>query len=138
MNRELAIEWIEKLSLLNYGEELFIPAASRQEQKQTERIFVREHKLLAKIDPLQASRTHIYSTFRDQKFWVVLRKIDATPATAFVKGSDGKVARLSTESIEHSQRFRRLRLMLEDGLSLQEITEIEGELTEEEKRYLGF
>jgi hypothetical protein len=137
MNRELAIEWMEKVSLLSFGEELYIPASSRREQRITESLFNRERKLLAKIDPLQAAQTHIYSVFRDQRFWVVLKKMDASPSTVFIKGSSGKVEKLSTDSFESSQRFRRLRLMLEDGLSETEILEIEGELSDEERRYLG-
>lgn len=135
MNRELAIEWLNRLPTLAFGEELFIPVGSRREQKTVETVFQREKRILAQIDPEQASQTHIYSTFRDQKFWVVLRRMDATQAVGFLKDADGTVKRLT---VEQSQRSRRLDLMLQDGLSLREIEEIEGELSEEEKRYLGF
>lgn len=134
MNRELAIEWLNRLPTINFGEELFIPVGSRREQKTVETVFQREKRILSQIDPEQASQTHIYSTFRDQKFWVVLRRVDATQATGFLKDTEGTIQKLT---IDQSQRQRRLDLMIKDGLSLQEIEEIEGLLSNEEKRYLG-
>jgi hypothetical protein len=66
----------------------------------------------------------------------MLKKHAVSPEIAFKKDNEGGIARVVIE--RDNDRIRRLTLMKQDGLSLQFIAEIEGELTREELQILGF
>jgi len=65
----------------------------------------------------------------------VLKKVASSPTTAFRRSEDGQVERIDFKF--DSERSRRIRLMFQDGLSIDEIREIEGELTPEEELLLN-
>jgi hypothetical protein len=131
--RNITIDWLYKASQLTVGEELYFPAESKQVQKDLYKLFLRELKVMSEIDAVMASTIAVAPTFKDKRHWVLLRKTAGTPTTAFKKNTvTGEVERVLLH--DDTDRQRRIRLMIEDGLSIDQITELEGELTEGEKR----
>ena len=133
--RSLVIKYLKEAIDLDYGEELYIPAESRNEQKHLLGTIIKEIRILERIDPLTASSLIIHSAFKSHRLWVVLKKVASSPTTAFRRGEDGQVERIDFKF--DSERSRRIRLMFQDGLSIDEIREIEGELTPEEELLLN-
>ena len=133
--RTLVIKYLKEAIDLDFGEELYIPAESRNEQMHLLRTIIQEIRILERIDPLTASSLIIHAAFKSHRLWVVLKKVVSSPTTAFKKSEDGQVERIDFKF--DSERSRRIRLMFQDGLTIDEIREIEGELTPEEELLLG-
>ena len=87
-------------------------------------------KVLAKIDPTASSELQIITRFKDHRFWLVIKKIAYSPLIGFKKGKNGEVKRVLIN--DSFARRRRLLLMKEDGLTIEEIKEIEGSLSQED------
>lgn len=77
----------------------------------------------------------IYSTFRDGSYWVVIRKNNPDHLIGYVKGADGTLQKVTINPIG-TEMLRRLKLMIDDGVSIDEIQEMEGELPEAVIQYL--
>ena len=133
--RALVIKYLKEAIDLDFGEELYIPAESRNEQMHLLRTIIQEIRILERIDPLTASSLIIHAAFKSHRLWVVLKKVVSSPTTAFKKSEDGQVERIDFKF--DSERSRRIRLMFQDGLTIDEIREREGELTPEEELLLG-
>lgn len=113
--------WLAQLHDMAPGEELFLPASDKQDQRSKLKIF---RELLAKLDrddPVFARRVSVKPTHRDHKLWVLLSIAKDDPLVGFIKGADGVVSRVDVEFDEG--RERRLKLMWRDGLSLDEMIE---------------
>jgi len=119
---------------MEVGEFMLFPANTRQDQKDKRKLFNRELKILHKVDPVAASQLQITQKFEDHRFWVVVTKVAFSPLIAFKKDKDGNVQRIIME--DDSEKLRRLSLMKQDGYSIEEIEEMEGGLTEEEREFL--
>lgn len=129
--REIIIRWLETAQNLAIGAKLHLPTSSRKEQ---EVIFLAIHKemnVLRKIDPEKAASLVPFKIFKDGRFWVGVEKILAIPTLGFIKNPDGSVEKVKLSSID-PERERRLRLMREDGLSLDDIEKMEGPLSMDE------
>lgn len=134
-SRKLAQQWLQSvIEGLATGEELLLPAISKQDVKEKFRLFSSELKILAKIDPVTSSELHITTRFKDHRFWLVIKKLACSPFIGFKKGKNGEVKRILID--DSSERRRRLLLMKEDGFTVQEIEEIEGVLIQEELELL--
>jgi hypothetical protein len=133
--RNITIEWLHKAAQLETGQELYFPAESKQSQKDLFKLFVRELKVFAAIDPATAATIMPAATFKDSRHWVVLRKIAAVPTLAFMKDGSQPVQRVSIA--DSSDRARRLEMMLSDGYTVEKMEEIEGTLSEDDRRRLG-
>lgn len=113
--------WLAQLHDMAPGEELFLPASDKQDQRSKLKIF---RELLAKLDrddPVFARRVSVKPTHRDHKLWVLLSIAKDDPLVGFIKGADGVVSRVDVEF--DVGRERRLKLMWRDGLTLDEMTE---------------
>lgn len=133
--RQITMKWLQKASeIMEAGEQILFPVDSRQDQKDKKKLFLRELKILAKVDPVAASQLQIYTKFEDHRLWVIVRKIAFSPFIAFKQNKDGSVERITME--DDSEKLRRLRLMKDDGYTLRAIEKIEGKLSDEEKEYL--
>ena len=67
--QEIIVRWLQKIgSELKTGEQMLFPADSRQDQKDKTKLFLKELKTLAKIDPLTASQLQIIRRFEDHRF----------------------------------------------------------------------
>jgi DNA-dependent RNA polymerase auxiliary subunit epsilon len=131
VKRELILKWIDKTLERDLHEKIYIPAETKPDAQQTVRDFKKELIILYDLEPEQAGTIVIAYTFRDRRHWVVLERTLGNPLVGFVKKKDGTLARVEIEI--DSERDRRLQLMKEDGLTLEEVEEIEGELTDIEK-----
>jgi hypothetical protein len=128
--------WIEKATSLNPGEKLFIESDSAKAQRRLERDLTRARDTFSLVNPVESSKISIRTTYKDRKFWVVLLKLASSPLIGYKKDAAGDVVKI-TLGVEPEQQ-RRLKLMRQDGLSPDEIAEIEGRpLTEAEKSILG-
>ncbi len=133
--QEITVRWLQKASEeIELGESMLFPADTRQDQKEKKRLFLRELKILAKVDPVAASQLQITTKFEDHRFWIVVKKIAFSPLIAFKKGKNGNVERVVLK--DDSEKLRRLSLMKSDGYSIKDIKEVEGDLTEEEMEFL--
>ena len=132
--RALVIKYLTEAVELEYGEELYIPAESKSDQMHLLRTLIQEIRILERIDPVTASSLIMHGAFKSHRLWVVLKKVVSSPTTAFKKSENGEVERIDLNF--DGERSRRLRLMAEDGLSLEEIKEIEGELSDIELSFL--
>ncbi len=132
--REIYIAWIIKTVELETGEEYFIPVEEKAEQKRFIKGIQAELKIMEGLDSLKASQVHVYTTFKDKRLWVVLRKTSVSPFVGFKKSADGTIDKVLLDI--SSEKLRRLALMVEDGLTLEEIVEAEDGLTKDEMTYV--
>ena len=131
MKRELILKWIDKTLERDLHEKIYIPAETKPDAQQTVRDFKKELIILYDLEPEKAGTIVIAYIFRDRRHWVVLERTVGNPLVGFVKKANGELERVEIEI--DSERDRRLLLMKEDGMTLEEVEEIEGELTEIEK-----
>ena len=130
-SRRLAQQWLQSVvDELSKGEELLLPAKSKQDVKEKQRLFTKELQILTKIDPISASELQIATRFKDHRFWLVIKKVSFSPLIAFKKGRNGEVERVLME--DSSERRRRFLLMKADGYTIEEIEEMEGKLSPED------
>jgi len=133
--REIIVRWLQKANEeLETGEQMLFPADTKQDQKEKKKLFLRELRILAKVDPVAASQMRIVGKFEDHRFWIVVERVAFSPFIAFKKGKSGTVERVTME--DDSEKLRRLSLMREDGYTLEDIEEMEGGLTEEDREFL--
>jgi hypothetical protein len=93
--------------------------------------FKKELTILFDLEPEKAGTVVVTYTFRDRRHWVVLERVLGNPLIGFIKKKDGTLERVEVEV--DPERDRRLYLMAQDGMSLEEVEEIEGELSELER-----
>lgn len=130
--RDVILDWLYKANELTAGQEIYVPAESRNEQKELFRQFRNELRVFREIDSESASTINIGVMFKDSRFWVVLKKHATVPTVGFIKDPDTGTQRVVLSS--DKERKRRIGLMLNDGLPLEEIEAIEGKLTDDERR----
>ena len=133
--QEITIRWLQKASEeMEAGERMLFPADTRQDQLDKKRLFIRELKILAKVDPVAASQLQIISKFEDHRFWVVVKKIAFSSSIAFKQDKSGNVTRVTMK--DDSEKLRRLRLMKDDGYTIEDIEKVEGKLSDKEIEFL--
>ena len=102
---------------------------NRDIQKSYLKIFKKELQGLERVDPISANSIHIYPTLREGKFYLVLKKLKPSILVGFKKDLSGKVSK--TELDEDQRTRRRISLMIEDGMTYEEIVAIEGDIPED-------
>lgn len=130
MNREILIKWIDQAIAMNPGESIFLPGENRDYAKSLARKFRNELKIVSELDPVRANKIQVHTTVKETLYWVELKRTFGNPLVGFKKGKDGETVKIT---IEDPEKKRRLLLMKEDGLTLDEVEEIEGQLSEEER-----
>lgn len=131
MKRDLVLKWIDKVMEQDLHEKIYIPAETRPDGMNTVKDFKKELSILYDLEPEKAGTVVATYTFRDRRHWVVLERVLGNPLMGFIKRRDGTLERVEVEI--DPERDRRLFLMAEDGMSLEEVEEIEGELSELER-----
>ncbi len=134
--REIMNRWLEEALTSNVGEEHLLPVETKKEGDDLVRKLQSELKILSEIDPMSAGELQIYRDFRDHRYWVVIEKVVYSPFVGWKKKVDGTVEKVEISIL--GERYRRIRLMKEDGLSLDEIKDLEGDLSDEEIEYLSY
>ena len=130
MNREIVVRWLEKIVAAEPGESIFLAVETRQHAKEVVKSFKNELKILAEVDAVKANKVQVIISMKDQRYWVELQRTFGSPLVGFKKSPGGKLERIE---LEDPERYRRLQLMQADGLTLEAVEDIEGELSEEEK-----
>lgn len=129
--RDIIVKWLHKAVELEQGEEIYLEAATKPIQKCLVKQYTKEVEVLKEISPEEGSQISVAPVFRDGKFWVVLKKLASIPTVGFKKNTEtGEVQRVVLTS--DAERIRRIHLMLQDGMTRDEVEKIEGELTGEE------
>lgn len=134
MNRDVLIRWLEQALSVRTGEKLFLTVETKLDQKQLFKAITKEINILKEIDPERGWSLKPFKIFKDSRYWVGVEKVASAPMVGFVKKLDGTMHRV--ELGHDSQRLRRLKLMKQDGYKLAQIEEIEGPLSDEEKRFI--
>ena len=130
--RELLIRWLHQALSLKNGEEIYLPADTKDAQKKLQKLLNKELDVLKQIDAENGSKLHVIPAFKDARFWIILKKIETSPLIGFKKGEDG-TERVILDSNAEKERSRRIKLMSLDGMNKVEIEAIEGILTEEDE-----
>lgn len=133
MNRELILKWLDLLLSSETGEVMYIPVEDKNQQKALLKSFRSEISIMSEVDPERSTKIKLSTTVHDSRLWVTLEKVAGTPLVGFIKKKDGTTERVS---IEDPGRQRRLTAMKEDGYTLQQVVEIEGELSKEEADFI--
>lgn len=129
--REIIIQWLEEASKLEYGSKLHLVASNKREQTLLYNAIEKELEILKKIDPSAGATLLPFTVFRSGRFWVGIEKILAIPTVGFIKDAMGQMKKVRLPKLD-SDRPRRIKLMCEDGLSLEAIEELEGPLSKQE------
>lgn len=130
--REIIIRWLDEAGKLDYGDKLHLVANNQKEQETLYKQLVKEMKLLKEIDPLKGATLAPFKVFKNGRFWVGVERILSIPTIGFIRKANGKVQKVELAAIDY-ERSRRIRLMVEDGYSLEKIDELEGPLSPEDK-----
>lgn len=132
MKREIIIKWIDKALEQDLHSKLYIPAESKEDAVKLRTEFRRELEVLYATDPENASTMVVGTIFKDSRHWVVLSRVLGNTLVGFVRHKDGTMERVRL-SYDY-ERERRIELMFQDGMTVEQVEEAEGPLTEEEKQ----
>lgn len=124
VKRDLLMNYLREATDMKRGEILFIPVESKDQQKYLLSEINKEIRALQEIDLQAAMQLISEGIFKDMRLWVCIKKVSASPTTAFIKKESGEIKRLNIDL--SSEKERRRKLMFEDGLTNEEIAEIEG------------
>lgn len=130
MSNQIYIDWINQTLALPPGDAIYLPCSSKEEQTRLLHRFKDILMGVSEISPTTAVKLAVTRKFRDRKHWIVLEHRADTLLTGFVKNAEGKVSKIELES--DREKYRRLKLMAEDGISLERVEELEGQLSDEE------
>lgn len=114
---------------LRAGESRLIPCEDKIQQKNLVKALRSEIKILAAISPTAGSKLRAFGAFKDSRFWAVVEKTATNPLISYILDKDGNISRTR---LSDPERSRRLFLMAKDGVSLKEVQELEGPLTDDE------
>lgn len=129
---EIAREWFLKALDLKPGEELFIPCTSRRDARKMVTALGHCKQYWMKFDPLKAMAVNTGFAVRFNSLWVKVFVKEELPNAVYIKGVDGVTRALTIEGIS-GERDRKITVMLQDGLSREEIEGLLGGLSESER-----
>ena len=122
--------WFEQAKKLDSGESLFLECHSKADARSMLRKFKHIRSEYEKINPILTSTIELHTTFKDKKFWLVITKLSASPLVGFKKDMNGNLIKITLEN--DIDRERRIKLMIVDGMNLEEIKQNVHDLTNEE------
>jgi predicted HTH domain antitoxin len=128
---EIVVSWLTQALKLEEGEQLLLEAKTKYAQRQT---FERFKKVLERLKELNEDFSTLSLSMdlgrSGSKLWVIISKLSPPPKVGFVRHSNGT---LSKTSFYEKEVIRRVALMLQDGISKEEIAELEGMSLEDVK-----
>ena len=128
---EIAREWFLKALELKIGEEMYIPCSSVRDARKMITALGRCKQLWMKFDPNKALAITAGLAVRHNAPWVRVVVKQEMPDAVYVKGSDGVTRSVPIDNLM-SDRQRKIKVMLEDGLTREEIEQMLGGLSEME------
>jgi len=129
----LSYSWFQQALELKDEEEIFVPVSSRIEQKALVRDIKKVILEYSVVDKVQASRIDVSGVFQEGKMWVKLFIKITSPLVGFKRGSNGKMKRIVLQ--DEGERKRQIKLMLDDDITKEEITQ-RMKLSLSEQEYL--
>ena len=130
---QLEERWIEAAKDLEPGGMIYLEVQDKKEQTVRMKAF---NEILAKLsrdEPVLASKIKVSRSFKDRRVWVELLMLDKSPLEGYIKQPDGTIKKISV-TVDPDRR-RRLKLMVQDGLTRDEINDaLEYPMTQSEYR----
>lgn len=126
---DIAREWFLKALDLKEGEELFIPCNSVRDARKMITALGKCKQYWMKFDPNKALAIVAGLAVRFNTPWVKVMIKDTLPEAVYIKGRDGVTRAVPIEGLV-GERQRKIKVMLEDGLTREEIEGMLGELSE--------
>jgi len=121
---EIHARWLAKAYELTLTQELYMQCSNIVEQRKFVKELTAEHVTRQTADPLGVPNITILGLFRDGRQWICFKRVDTTPLTAYLKDTTTeKTVKVSLE--QRDERYRRLTLMKNDGISLKRAKELE-------------
>lgn len=136
MDDDLAREWFVKALELKEGDEMFIPATTLRDAKKLVTALLRCKTHYAKFDPTKSLSLTMTAEMKFDKPWVKVRLTGSVTDYVIIKDKSGKTEAIRVDGLT-GERERKIRLMLEDGLTKGEIEAILGPLSDAERRILS-
>ena len=121
MKDDIVHTWIKASLGLEPGEEYFFICEDKKERSRLFRRVLNELNELSKIDPHGAASLVVLPTYRGKKFLIRILKRQQSLLFAQKISKDGKVEIVSL--VDDSARRKRILLMIQDGLNLEEVNE---------------
>jgi len=130
MNKDIVEAWFRRAMNLKTGQRLFIELQNKTEVTATKNDFLEVKHALELVSPIEASKVDVMATTMDNvRLGICLIKRGISPVVGFLIDDDNISKVTLTEDFKRS---RQLELMVLDGYSLDQITDMLGELTNEE------
>jgi hypothetical protein len=120
---------------LETGEKLYLPVESKTEQTKLKKLLLQIRDSFKGNDAIEATKIVVYPHLvkQDKKYYVILEKRAFSPLVGFVMNEqDAELKKVMLSPDRDIGRSRRIRLMIIDGYSKEEIDEAEDGLTPEE------
>ncbi len=127
IKREIILKWIDKALEQPLHTKIFVAAESKEDVKKLKVDFRKEIEVFYELEPEKAGTILVSHQFKDRRFWLVLERVLGNPLVGFIKKPDGEMERV--QLVFDPERERRIKLMQEDGHSLEEVEEVEGPLS---------
>lgn len=134
-DRTTVIRWLNECVELAPGESISIPCDNAHDRKLLLSNFYDELKVMSKIDPLASSVVFAKESYKDSRHWIILERKNPVSKVAYKKDSSGTIERQEINYLTFERR-RILDLMIKDGLKIDLIAKIIGDLTKSEIKYL--
>lgn len=128
---DIVLVWFEQAKQLEIGESIYIRVANKKEQTQLANEFEELKSEWSQIDPTHSSQLFVLKTLAERKQYIVLERKYRAPFTAVKKSANGVLEKISVDP----DRSRILQLMLKDKKPREEIEEVLGGLTEQERKF---
>lgn len=125
------VSWFEKAKALEPGQSFYLTVLNKKEQTEIIRQLNELKNDYIKIDPAVALSIQVGRLSDGKSHYVFIKKVYATPTVGFQRSEDGTM--VVVDITEEVKRSRLLYVMIQDGLSKEEIVELIGELTPEEE-----
>jgi hypothetical protein len=126
--QQIDIELILKAFHIKTGQRLYIQAFSKSETGMRMREVLKAKLMLSRMYPDECAALRVRTTKILGKFYVFIEQTGVGPMMAYESRPDGKFKPI--EVSPEADRDRRIRLMIDDGYTKEEILAIEGEAAE--------
>lgn len=128
----IAEQWFSKALALDDKESIFVPCPNKREQTTLLNSLLSIKKIMMTVYPGETTKIDItrYYNRDDHQFYIKISKDVSTMLEGFLKDANGTTKVVCVET--DLDKARRISLMVQDGLTQEEIEELEGALSPED------
>jgi predicted acetyltransferase len=121
--------WLEEAAKMPVGDEIFVPILEMP-LPAMKKVFEVARERYRSVDLLVADQLSCHVVTSDNRKWFVIRKKKSTPTVAFHREAEtGKVIPIFPPN---EDRRRQIRLMIDDGMTFEQMQAILPDLVKEE------